>query len=90
MAEVRSHDVVFDPTHDSPGRFISLSLPFPCSLFAGRATYRADPLFLRATRVCYTMPLQVENTDRLGINRSRDTEEQQGEEGGRKKEEARG
>ena len=33
LAEVRSHDVVFDPTHDSPGRFtISLSLslsPFP-------------------------------------------------------------
>ena len=69
---------------------LSLSLSLSSSL-SGRATYRADPLFLRATRVCYTMPLQVENTDRLGINRSRDTEEQgEGAEGGRKKEEARG
>lgn len=60
----------------------SSSLSGPLLHAPGRATYRADPLFLRATRVCYTMPLQVENTDRLGINRSRDTEPTAGKEEG--------
>ena len=64
-------------------RSLPLSLSFSHLLFTlVRATYRADPLFLRATRVCYTMPLQVENTDRLGINRSRDTERAAGKEEG--------
>lgn len=63
---------------------LSLSFPLCPSLVSpGRATYRADPLFLRAMRVCYTMPLQVENTDRLGINRSRGTERMEGKEEGK-------
>lgn len=70
----------FDPAYGSPDASrISPALsrappprrPSPLSLFRGRAQ-RVSPIFTMDARLLHDVPVQVENTDRLCINRSRD------------------
>ena len=61
--------------------FVALSISLCPLLFHSRTCNVScrSPIFTSDARLLHDAALQVENTDRLGINRSRDTEPSRGE-----------